>query len=125
MDDRANGTNNYDVYFMHIGTDGTPQGSATKVSEGGDVSDPSLVHTGSKFGLVWGWHRSQGVATMPAIFFGEVKDSGEKIGDAQIFEIGDAAPHAQVVWTGSKYAAAWHDTPNFGDTLTQIILAIP
>jgi hypothetical protein len=123
MDDQANGTNNFDVYFLRIGSDGSPQGSAVKVSTEGDAGDPSLVCSGSKCGLAWSWFRSQGLASVPAVYFGEVDDSGEKLGDAKISEVDDAAPHPSLVWAGGKYAIVWHGSENLGDNLTQILLA--
>ncbi len=123
MDDQGNDVNNFDIYFLRIGSDGSPQGSAAKMSTAGDTGDPSLVYSGTRFGLVWSWYRSQGLASLPAIYFGEADDSGKKLGDAMIFENDDAAPHPSLAWTGSKYAFVWHGSQNLSDNLTQILLA--
>ena len=93
------------------------------MSTEGDTGDPSVVFSNSRFGLVWSWFRSQGMASLPSIYFGEANDSGEKLGDAMIFENDDAAPHPSLVWTGSKYVFAWHGSNTISDDLTQIQLA--
>lgn len=109
QDDRL-GTNH--IYFNRVSADRstTIHSPAVQVdSSTGDALCPSLVWTGSQYGVAW--HDSRhGDAE---IYFSRINDAGEKQGgDLRISSSEGLSWDPDLVWTGSEFGVAWGDGRN-------------
>jgi hypothetical protein len=75
-----------------------------------DFPEPSLVWTGTEFGVAW-WDRTGGPGGDFDVYFARVDAAGNRIGDAvRVNEPASEQSKPSLVWTGTEYAVAWEDT---------------
>lgn len=91
-------------YFRRLSSEGTPLGQERLVESGaGAARTPSVVSTGSGYGLTW--HAANTIA------FAWLDASGNREGDA--WTLPEITPRAakkpSVAWTGSSFFVAWQD----------------
>jgi hypothetical protein len=99
-----NRPDNYEIYFVRLSVAGLKIGNDVRISYTANGSDaPSLVWSGSEFGLGW--------SDTYNIFFDRVSAAGAKIGSSQQFTFQSNAYSREpsLVWTGSEYAVSWQD----------------
>ncbi len=102
----------YEIYFTRISVSGLKVGNDTRISDddGHNSYKPSLVWTGSEYGVSWEDERNGN----REIYFTKINASGSKIGnDTRISADDDHNSfNASLVWTGSEYGVAWGDDQN-------------
>ena len=98
---------NYEIYFNRLDADGGPLGSAMRITEdGGQSYGPSMVWTGSEYGVAWQDDRDGDWG----IWFSRIDPAGNKIGpDVRVSNTGGNAWNPFLIWTGSVYAVAWRE----------------
>jgi hypothetical protein len=99
---------NNEIYFARIDASGNKIGSDIRVTYAGYQSyNPSLVWTGSDFGISWWDNRDLN----DEIYFARLDSSGSKIGsDARITFDDASSKESSLDWTGSEYGVSWHDS---------------
>ena len=99
---------NYEIYFTRISDDGSKIGSDVRVTnDGGRSYYPSLVWTGSEYGVSWCDDRDGNYE----IYFTRISDDGSKIGsDVRVTNDGGRSYYPSLVWTGSDTASAGRTT---------------
>lgn len=103
-----------------IDTDGTasPAVAISAQSPAGDlnVSDSSLVWTGTEWGLAWSAQDTSGLVDSngTSIFFARYDEAGALKGSPIAIETeSDTGYSPSLVWTGTEYAVAYVGTSNF------------
>jgi predicted 3-demethylubiquinone-9 3-methyltransferase (glyoxalase superfamily) len=98
---------NSEIYFARISTAFAKIGADVRLSnDSGQSRNPSLVWTGTEFGLVWQDDRSGN----DEIYFTRLNTAGVEIGTAvQITNAGGESQDPSLVWTGSLYGVSWTD----------------
>jgi hypothetical protein len=99
---------NDEIYFSRVGPDGTIIVPATRVTnDAGTSKSPSIVWTGSEYGLAYSDSRSGA----QQIYFARLSLSGSKIGglsnDCRISDDFNDCRDPSLVWAGSFYGVAW------------------
>ncbi len=98
------------IYFARIDSNGTKIGSDTRISvdDAYDSDNPSLVWTGTEFGVAWEDYRD---GDFWEIFFGRIDSNGTKIGSDTRISVDDTynSEFPFLVWTGSEYGISWED----------------
>jgi len=99
---------NYEVYFARIDSGGTKIGSDIRITNDGSSSyNPSLVWTGSEYGVCWQENRDGNYE----VYFARIDSGGTKIGsDKRITNDGSDSHTPNLVWTGSGYGVSWRDS---------------
>jgi hypothetical protein len=100
----------FEIYFARINASGVKQGSDVRLTiTGVDCYYPSLVWTGSEYGVCWHDIRNG----YNQIYFARINASGVKQGsDVQISNFSSYAMFPSLVWTGSEYGVCWRDDRN-------------
>ena len=103
-----NSTGDYEIYFMVLGADGTPVGSATRITNSvGESYAPQVAWGSSAFGLVWVDRRDG----PNVIYYAGLDASGTKTTtDIRIAEIGvvpSTQPH--IVHGDGEFGIVWKD----------------
>ncbi len=109
------------VSWLHVARvtgDGQLVGGDAAISGGEGVAEyPSIVWTGSEYGVAWNDTRDGNLE----IYFARLDGQGTKIGgDVRVSEAAGTSYAPSLVWTGQEYAVAWYDDR---DGLPQIRLA--
>jgi hypothetical protein len=106
---------NYEIYFSRLDSSGNEIGSDIRVTwNSSNSQQPSLVWTGSEYGV--SWHDDRDGNT--EIYFARLDSSGSKIGsDLRVSYAGSMSFLPSLVWNGQEYAVAWVD---FRDTKWEI-----
>ena len=101
---------NFEIYFARLDGDGNIIGSAVRVTDDPDSSaGPSIVWTGTEFGVVWSDYRDGG-SSDSEIYFARLDRFGRKLGvDMRVTTAGLRSSTPSLVWTGEEYGAAWND----------------
>jgi hypothetical protein len=92
-----------ELWFARMSGSGIKQGSDVQISFIGAEATcfPSLVWTGSEFGVAW--------INMGAIYFARFTPVGSKIGgDLIVTSSSDRCP--SMVWTGSEFGIGWYSS---------------
>jgi predicted RecA/RadA family phage recombinase len=99
---------NREIYFARISSAGVKQGSDIRITNAVDYSlEPSLVWTGSEYGVAWGDDRDGN----REIYFARISAGGVKQGsDVRITNASGVSSAPSLVWAGSEYGVAWYDT---------------
>jgi hypothetical protein len=100
------------IYFTRIKSDGSPIIGEIRVTDAGDYYSfaPSLVWTGSEFGISWGDDRPWGNQEYSEIYFARLDSVGDKIGsDMRVTYVEAWASHPSLAWTGYEYGLSWVD----------------
>jgi hypothetical protein len=94
-----------EIYFARLDAQGNKIGSDVRVTDAADHStDPSLVWTGSLFGLAWRDNRD----SHPEIYFARLDPSGNEIGvDVRVTD-SQASFKPSLRWTGAEYGLIFH-----------------
>ena len=105
-----------EIFFRLLDKDGTPMGPATRVTNAPGLSlSPSLVWTGTHYGLAWHDGRDEEPDAAPGtgvaeIYFARLDANGEKIGsDVRVSNATGQSFRPSLVWTGTEYAVTWND----------------
>ena len=98
---------NREIYFARLGAAGVKVGADVRVtSSSGSRNDPSLVWTGSEYGVAWQDNRDGNTE----IYFARLSEDGVKLGDdVRVTSSPGASFSPSLVWTGSEYGVAWSD----------------
>jgi hypothetical protein len=98
---------NYEIYFARLDSSGTKIGGDVRVTNDPSSSfSPSLVWTGSEYGVSWDDYRDGNYE----IYFARLDASGAKIGgDVRVTDDSSDSRHSALVRTGSEYGVSWHD----------------
>jgi hypothetical protein len=104
-DDR--GVGNWDIYFARLAGDGEMVGTEVRVTtDAGASTFPSLVWTGTGFGVAWQDSRDGN----DNIYFARLDEEGAKIGtDQRILATPGGSAVPSLVWTGSVFGVAWQE----------------
>jgi cysteine-rich repeat protein len=96
-----------EIYFARIDSSGSKMGSDIRItSNSGPSFYPSIVWTGSEFGVAWEDQRDGN----NELYFVRIDSSGSKIGnDVRITNDPANSYYTSLVWTGSEFGAAWED----------------
>lgn len=94
----------YSFRFARLDEDGNLLGETLLPSVEPFPNDPSLVWTGTEYGLGYLALDEYGHR---AVFLARLDGSGSQIGDSQIFGGEDALGPLRVVWTGTEFAAMY------------------
>jgi len=99
----------YEIYFARLDSQGNKIGDDVRITyaEGNnwaDSHDPSLVWTGTEYGVSWWDLRSSN----PEIYFVRIDAGGNKIGDeVRISNTSGKSGQPSLAWTGIEYGVSW------------------
>lgn len=106
-DDRGGGST--DLWFAKLAADGTRLTADVRLTEApGDSVAPAVAWSGTELGVAWADSRTGS----PAIRFARLDGAGRMIGsDVQISNASSSpGAGASLVWNGTGWTVAWHDT---------------
>jgi hypothetical protein len=108
---------NYEIYFSRVSAQGNEIGDDTRLTFDPDFSsDPSMVCTGSEFGVAWQDERE----VYSDVFFTRVSAGGTEIGDDTRMSFSTMSiPSSLFVmleWTGSEYGLSWSQAVSWSNT---------
>ena len=97
----------YEIYFARISASGNKIGADVRITYAANWSYvPSLVWTGSEYGVSWTDARDDGGDT----YFARISGAGTKIGsDVRITNDANESHYPSLAWTNSEYGVSWHD----------------
>jgi hypothetical protein len=103
-----------EVYFQRVSALGALVGGNVRITNASGVSnEPTLVWTGSEYGVVWDDFRSGELE----LWFARISSTGAKIGsDLQLTTAAGQSDSPSLAWGGGKFAVAWHDDLNAGES---------
>src|SRR3989339_414187 len=105
----------YEIYFKRISKDGTVinPGSIRLTDGTADVTSvPSLVWTGTEYGMVWSDLRDGN----NEIYFKHVSENGESMSlDIRITFGSDSSRSPTLVWNGTEYGIIWREENDTGN----------
>jgi hypothetical protein len=97
---------NTDLYFARMSPSGTQVGSTERLTTHAQISgDPSLLWTGSEFGLAWQDYRTG----TREVFFCTLSATGSLTTSEMQITSGAVISGPHLTWTGSEYGVAWYD----------------
>jgi hypothetical protein len=100
---------NSDIYFTRLDSSGNKIGSDIRVTYDSSSSSflPSLVWSGSEYGLSWEDSRDGGAE----IYFARLDSSGNIIGsDVRVTFTSSDSKNPSLIWTGRAYGISWSDS---------------
>jgi len=99
---------NYEIYFARISASGTKICADVRITNGGNNwQGPSLVWTGSEYGVSW----DDGRNGTDEIYFARISADGTKIGaDVRITNDANGSEYPSLAWTGSEFGVSWDDS---------------
>jgi hypothetical protein len=104
-----NSTGNTEIYFTRTNSSGDRIGSDVRITNDPAISSfriPSLVWTGSEYGVAWQDHRDGN----EEIYFARINSTGDRMGsDVRITADPAASGGPSLVWGGSEYGVSWTD----------------
>ncbi len=96
-----------EIYFTRVDTGGYPETPQRITNAAGFSGFPSLVWSGSEYGLSWQDARISG----NEIYFARLDSTGSKIGaDVRLTVSFGSAYAPSLGWTGEEFVVSWHDT---------------
>ena len=106
MDDRDGG-GAIEIYFARISSAGDKVGTDVRItSDSGWSHSPSLVWSGSEYGVSWVDDRNGN----DEIYISQISADGIKLGvDARITNDDESSWNPSLAWTGSEFAVSWED----------------
>lgn len=94
------------IVFARLSGSGQPVGSPVELETATRARGPSIVWTGSEYGVAW-WSDATGT---PAIAFARLDALGQIAGAiTRVTTETSAARWPSLVWTGAEYGVAWSD----------------
>ena len=98
-----------EIYFARVSSSGVKQGASLSLtSNSWDSRDPSLVWTGSQYGLAW--EDGRGVYTYRDIYFARVTSAGGRDGSNVRVTMGEMSWVPSLAWAGAEYGVLWRDS---------------
>src|SRR6185436_7179296 len=99
-----------EIYFARLDATGNRIGSDVRVTnDPGDSFLPSIVWTGSEFGVSWDDRRET-----RDVYFARLDAEGGKLGeDLRVSHEPDESLLSRLVWTGSEYGISWTGYSDF------------
>jgi hypothetical protein len=95
----------FDVYFARLDATGNKIGGDSTIATApwsNGYQDPSVVWTGSEYGVAFGGYQN--------ILFARVDASGNRIGGhIEVSDPWSGGFHAEMVWTGKEFGIVWPD----------------
>jgi hypothetical protein len=109
----------YETYFGLVDADGSRAGTDERISYGTGYSmHPSVVWTGSEYGMAWRDERDD----QREIYFARISADGARIGsEVRITTEAATSDNPSLAWTGSTFGVAWND---YRDANEEIYLAL-
>jgi len=110
---------NGEIYFCRLAIDGTKIGNEIRVSDLPYRSTyPSLVFTGSEYGVVWHDYRND--VSFSDIYFAKMSLDGIKIGTDHRITFGDfdsqsSSRYAKLTFSGSEFGVSWTQVFPYGE----------
>ena len=105
-----------EIFFRLLDKNGVPAGPPKRVTDAPGLSlSPSLVWTGTQYGLAWHDGRDAAPDAAPGtggaeIYFARLDPSGEKIGtDVRVSNFLSQSFRPALVWNGTEFAVTWND----------------
>ena len=104
-----------EIYFARISSSGAKIGADVRITNAtGGREYPSLVWTGSEYGVSWEDNRDGNFE----IYFARISGSGTKIGaDVRITNDANYSGILSLVWTGSEFGVSWMDDRDGNDEI--------
>jgi hypothetical protein len=101
---------NYEIYFGRVSSAGAKVGTDLRVTSDANYSTlPSLVWTGSEYGVAWADNRN-GVSE---IYFARISVAGAKVGsDVRVTTTSGGNTAPSLAWSGSEFGVSWQDSRN-------------
>jgi hypothetical protein len=98
---------NYEIYFARLDFDGNKLGTDSRITnDSGSSYNPSLIWTGSEYGISWYDSRDGNYE----IYFARLDDPGNKKGsDVRVTNNHSSSYRPSVSWTGNEYGISWYD----------------
>jgi hypothetical protein len=98
---------NSEIYMQRMTATGAPLQPAMRLTVDPATSDrPSLVWTGSEYGVAW--HDARGVAE--EVYFARISGAGSKLGgDLRISDHDTRSNEVSLAWNGASFGLAWKD----------------
>ena len=97
---------NFAVYFVRLSADGTKIGTPKKINgDTASASDPSIVWTGSGYGIAW----SDGRHGDSEIYLARLDSDATLLGEYRVTDHAGASSQATLAWTGYSYGVVWQD----------------
>ena len=98
---------NWEIYFARVSADGAKIGSNLRVTSAANNSVyPSLLWTGSEFGVSWDDLRDGN----REVYFARISSDGAKIGsDLRVTSDASNSVKPSLSWTGSEFGVSWCD----------------
>jgi hypothetical protein len=100
-----------EIFFVRMDVEGNAIGTPTRVTTAPRLSlVPSLVWTGTEYGVAWNDQRDPGTPSDAEIYFARIAADGTKIGeDLRVSNAAGQSFRPSLVWTGASYALTWND----------------
>lgn len=109
-DDYSAGDCNYEIYFARLDSSGAKLGNDLRITNDvGRSTNPSLVWSGSEYGISW-WDLGSMLFGISEIMFGRISASGNKTGlDIKVRDgsLKGRASNPSLVWTGLEYGVSY------------------
>ena len=103
-----------DIFFIRIDDEGAVIGSEIQITSAIRNADlPSLVFTGSEYGLAWDDARDTGGGGLDRVYFAKLDAEGSKTtSDIMVTNLSVSSDRVSLAFTGSRFAIAWRDNRN-------------
>ena len=105
-----------EIFFRLLDKNGVPAGPPKRITDAPNLSlSPSLVWTGTQYGLAWHDGRDAAPDAAPGtggaeIYFARLDAAGDKIGnDVRVSNFLSQSFRPSLVWNGTEYAVTWND----------------
>jgi hypothetical protein len=105
-----------EIFFRLLDRNGAPVGPPKRITDAPGLSlAPSLVWTGTHYGLAWHDGRDAAPDAAPGaggaeIYFARLDANGEKIGaDVRVSNFLSQSFRPSLVWNGTEFAVTWND----------------
>jgi len=99
------------LYFIRLDANGVKQGKNSLITSdnyGSCPSNPSMVWTGSEYGVSWHENRL-GLATS-RIFFTKLNNLGEKQGEDMQISRDSISEDSSITWSGKEFGLVWKES---------------
>jgi len=112
-----------EIYFARLSSSGVKQGNSLRITNNSwDSRDPSLVWTGSEYGVAW--EDGRGVYTYRDIYLARLSSSGVKVGDNVRVTLKEDSWVPSLACAGQEYGLVWRDTRDISSGYTEIYFAL-
>ncbi|HUT53750.1 MAG TPA: hypothetical protein VM658_10180 [bacterium] len=114
-------TGNRELYFSRLAVDGSTVGLNLRLTYSPSNNElPTLAWSGSEYGIAWYDNRYGNYE----IFFNRLDLAGSTVGpDLRLSSNASVSSGPTVIWTGSRYGVAWHDSRDGDNEIYDSVLA--